>query len=60
MKGQIQLPDESFSVSDIQHYLEYVIKKHKAIINNRPIQIYINKIESRITFKVKADMFQNF
>ena len=53
------LPDGSFSISDIQDYFEYIFKKHGGKINNdndknKPsIKIYINKIENRITFKIK-------
>ena len=50
---EFKLPDGSYSVSDIQHYFEYILKKHGENINKPPIQIYANKIESRITFKTK-------
>ena len=42
------LPDESYSVSDIQDYFEYIIKKHEIIADNPPLQIYVNKIKNRI------------
>ena len=48
------MPDGSYSVSDIQDYFEYIIKKHETIANNPPVQIYINKIKNRIVFKLKA------
>ena len=41
-------------VSDIQDYFEYIIKKHETIADNPPVQIYVNKIKSRIVFKIKA------
>ena len=47
------LPDGSYSVSDIQDYFEYILKKHRENIDKPSIQIYINKIENRITFKIK-------
>ena len=50
------LPDGSYSVSDIQHYFEYILKKHGEKVNkyNKPsVKIYINKIENRTTFKIK-------
>ena len=31
------LPDESYSVSDIQDYFEYIIKKHETIADNPPL-----------------------
>ena len=39
------LPDGSYSISDIQDYLEFIIKKHETLAENPPIQIYPNKIE---------------
>ena len=48
------LPDGSYSVSDIQDYFEYIIKKHETIADNLPIQIYVNKIKNRIVFKIKT------
>ena len=41
------LPDGSYSVSDIQDHFEYIIKKHETIADNPPVQIYVNKIKSR-------------
>ena len=51
---EFKLPDGSYSASDIQDYFEYIIKKHEAIVDNPPVQIYVNKIENRIIFKIKA------
>ena len=49
------LPDGSYSISDIQDYFEYIIKKHQTITDeNSPIKIYINKIKNRIIFKMKT------
>ena len=48
------LPDGSYSISDIQDYFEFIIKKHEALTENPPIQIYTNKIKNRIIFKVKT------
>ena len=48
------LPDGSYSVSDIQDYFEYIVKKHKVIADNPPVQIYVNKIKNRIVFKIKT------
>ena len=50
---EFKLPDGSYSVSDIQDYFEYILKKHEENTNKPPIQIYVNKIENRITFKIK-------
>ena len=49
------LPDGSYSISDIQDYFEFIIKKHETLTENPPVQIYPNKIKSRIVFKIKTD-----
>ena len=51
---EFDLPGGSYSVSDIQDYFEYIIKKHETIADNPPVQIYVNKIENRIAFKIKT------
>ena len=50
---KFELPDGSYSVSDIQNYFEYILKKHGEDIDKPSVQIYVNKIENRITFKIK-------
>ena len=50
---EFTLPDGSYSVSDIQDYFQYILKKHGENINKPSIQIYVNKIENGITFKIK-------
>ena len=47
------MPDGSYLISDIQDYFESIFKKHNENIDNRSIKIYVNKIENRITFKIK-------
>ena len=49
-----ELPDGSNSVSDIQGLFEYIIKKHETATDNPPIRIYVNKIQNRIKFEIKA------
>ena len=49
--------DGSYSVSDIQDYFEYTIKKHETVGDNPPIRIYLNKIENRITFRMKTGYY---
>ena len=44
-------------ISDVQDYFEYILKKHNEIIDNSSIRMYVNKIESRITFKVKTGYY---
>ena len=50
---EFKLPDGSYSVSDIQDYFENILKKYSASVDNPSIRIYVNKIENRITFKIK-------
>ena len=50
---EFELPDGSYSVSDIQDYFEYILKKHSESVDNPSISMYINRIENRITFKIK-------
>ena len=47
------LPDGSYSISDIQDYFKYILKKHGENTDKPSIQIYVNKIENRIIFKIK-------
>ena len=48
------LPDGSYNISEIQDYIEYIIKKHETIGENAPILIYPNNINNRIVFKIKT------
>ena len=48
-----KLSDRSYSISDIQYYFEYILKKHEEDIDKPPVLIYVNKIENRVTFKIK-------
>ena len=50
---EFKLPDGSYSVPDIQDYFQYMLKKHGEDIDKASVQIYVNKIENRITFKIK-------
>ena len=50
---KFELPDGSYSVSNIQDYSEYILK-HNEKIDNPSIRIYVNKTENRITFKIKT------
>ena len=47
------LPNGSYSVADIQGYFEYILKKNSENADNPSIKIYVNKIENRVTFKIK-------
>ena len=50
---KFELPDGSYSVPDIQDYFEYILKKHGESVDKPSVRIYVNKIENRVTFKIK-------
>ena len=50
---EFELLDGSYSVSDIQDYFEYILKKHSESVDNPSIRMCINRIENRMTFKIK-------
>ena len=52
-----ELLDGSYSVSDIQDYFEYILKKHNEKTDNPSMKIYVNKIENRITIKIKTGYY---
>ena len=43
--NEFELPDGSYSVSYIQNYIEYTIKKHETL-TIPPIHVYINRINN--------------
>ena len=47
---EFELPDGSYSISDIQDYFQYILKKNT-------VNIYPNKTENRITFKIKSGYY---
>ena len=49
-------PDGSYNISEIQDYIEYIIKKHETIGENAQILIYANTINNRIVFKIKSNI----
>ena len=48
---KFNLPDGSYSVSDIQDYFEYILKKNGENTDNPSMKIQVKNIENRITFK---------
>ena len=54
---EFELPDGSYSISDIQDYFEYILKKHSENVDNPSIKVYINNIENRIIFKIKSGYY---
>ena len=47
---EFKLPVGSYSISNIQDYFEYILKKHSENVDSPSIRIYVNKIENRIKF----------
>ena len=50
---ELELTDDFYSVSDIQDYIEYIIKKHETLTPIPPIHVYINTINNRLVFEKK-------
>ena len=50
---KFELPHGSYSISDIQDFFEYILKQHRKDIDKASVQIYANKIENRVSFKIK-------
>ena len=57
---EFELPDGSYSISDIQDYFEYILKKHSESVDNPPSRIFVNRIENRVTFKIKSGIILSF
>ena len=55
--NEFKLPDGSYSVSGVQDYFEYVLKKHGENIDDPSIRIYANKTEISVTFKIKTGYY---
>ena len=54
---EFEISDGPCSVSDIQDYFEYILKKHGERTDNPSIRIYVNKIENIIMFKIKTGSY---
>ena len=54
---EFELPYGSYSVSIFKTILSKKLKTHEAVTDNPSIRIYVNKIENRITFKIKTGYY---
>ena len=45
---EFELPDSSYSVLDVQDYIEYIGKTHEALTSIPTIHVYINRINNRL------------
>ena len=53
MDDEFELPDDIYSVSDVQSYTKNIIKKHETLIATAPIYVYINRINNRLVFEIQ-------
>ena len=53
---EFELPDGSYSVSDIHDFIEFSTKKYKTLTTVPPIHVYINRINNRFMSKIKDDL----
>ena len=42
-------------MSDIQGYIEYIMKKHKTFTAISPIHVYINRVNHKLVFTIKDE-----
>ena len=54
---EFELPDGSYLISAIQDYFKHILKNHNENVDNLSIKTYVNKIENRITFKIKNEYY---
>ena len=47
---KFELPKGSYSVSDIQDYIKFIIKEYETLTKIRPIHIYVNRINNVLFF----------
>ena len=52
--------DGSYSVSDIQDYFEYILKKHGEDIDKPSVQTYVKKLKKGLHLKLKISIVLNF
>ena len=50
------LRDGFCSVADIQDYIKFIIRKHETFTAIPPINVYVNRINNRLVFKIKETM----
>ena len=50
---EFDLPYGSYGLSDVQHHIEFIIKKHETLTKIHPIYVDINRINNRLVFEIK-------
>ena len=51
---EFELPEGSFSVVDLQVYIEYIIKKHETLPTNSLFHIYIYRMHKKLVSEIKG------
>ena len=54
---KIESLDGSYSISKIQDYFEYIIKKYETMTDDPPIIINVDKIENKFTFRANTEYY---
>ena len=57
---EFKIPDGSYSVSDIQDYFEYILKKHGKILIRRQYRYILIKLKIGLHLKLKTGVHSNF
>ena len=57
---EFELPDGSYSISDIQDYFEYILKKHSESVDNHQLEYTLIKLKIELRLKLKMDIILNF
>ena len=57
LKYQPRFGMKLYSVSDIQYYFQFIIKKHVTVTDNPSRKIYANEIENMITFRITTKYY---
>ena len=52
-KDKFELADGSYSVPDIQDFIEYIIKKYETLPINPLIHTYLSRVTNGLVFKIK-------
>ena len=54
---KIESLDGSYSISKIQDYFEYIIKKYETMTDDPPMIINVDKIENKFTFRANTEYY---
>ena len=53
---EFDLPDGSYSISDIQDYFDFFVRKHETLTENPTVEIYMNIIVFKIKTSYKLEL----